>query len=228
MASFGVSENSLERLGRLTIPVHLGIYKVNNYERLKNNIVKTARENNIDVRGIHLPIDCLRYSLQKVREIIMFFRAELGCSKFVIHPNKNIVKFIPFFLNNCYGIELCIENFQWKRKKPFRSPLEIYEVCLQSDFLKMTFDTSHAEEIWFDHKVFSFFAHKVSVVHLSNRSGKEQHKPFNCGDGELNLVSFVKVLKRNFNWSGDIVLEYMPEYFDKVYQNLSYLERLLE
>ena len=93
----------------------------------------------------------------------------------------------------------------------------------------MTIDTCHIEDVWFDPKIMSFLLKHTKVIHLSNRAkGLGSHLPFNDQRGELNLVSFVKELKRRYEWSGTIVLEYMPEYSHKLFRNYHYVKQLIE
>jgi len=162
--------------------------------------------------------------------IISLFRYRFHCHKYVIHPNKGIENFINLYKNSGVAAQLCIENFQYRKKKEFRTPLQIIDACLRyGDQFKMTFDTSHSEKIWFDHKIMPYLLKYTSVIHLSNRApGIGSHMPFNSPKGELNLVGFVRDLKYRYNWHGDIILEYMSEYQDKLRKNYHYLKRLLE
>ena len=224
------SKDSLERLKNVSIPIQLSIPNFEIYQELKKKIVKIIKDNKKQVNVVHLPIDSLSQETENIIEIMDRFKNELLCEKFVIHPNRGITKFLYYFIDKREGdYQLCIENFSWKRKKELRSPLEIYDMCKNSDYLKITFDTSHAEEIWFDHKIFKYLVNKISVIHLSNRVGKKQHQPFNIATGDLQLVSFVKQLKNIFDWNGDIVLEYMPEcssYLDRDFEYLKNLTRV--
>jgi hypothetical protein len=93
----------------------------------------------------------------------------------------------------------------------------------------MTIDTSHIEDVWFDHRIMDYLLKFTKVIHLSNRAkGLGSHLPFNHTDGEINLISFVKELKYRYKWSGTIVLEYMPDYHTKLIKNCKYVEKLLE
>jgi len=227
--SFGITnKDSLERLKKISVPIQLSVFKLEIYEEFKKKVIKIIKDNKIQVNVVHLPVDLLSQEPESTIEMMEFLNNELLCEKFVIHPNRGVVQFLHYFINkkrSCY--QLCIENFPWRRKKELRSPLVIHDICKTSDILKIAFDTSHAEEVWFDHKVFKYLVDKISVIHLSNRVGKKQHQPFNKVNGDLQLVSFVKQLKKIFNWDGDIVLEYMPEYSSYLYRNLDYLERLI-
>lgn len=226
--SFGIRDkDSLERLKKVSVPIQLSMFQLDIYKELKKKVIKIIKDNKIQVNVVHLPINSLSQEPESNIEMMDLLNNELLCEKFVIHPNRGIVQFLHYFINKKSNYQLCIENFPWRRRKELRSPLEIHDICKTSDNLKIAFDTSHAEEVWFDHKVFKYLVDKISVIHLSNRVGKKQHQPFNEVNGDLQLVSFVKQLKRMFNWNGDIVLEYMPEYSSYLYRNLDYLERLI-
>lgn len=230
--SFGIkNEESLERLKNFhffNIPIQLSIDQSKICFELKESIVSIIKERNMQVRVVHLPIDCLSLRFDIIVELMDFFSCNIQSRKFVIHPNRGIIKFADYFIDcNKRTYELCIENFMWKRRKELRSPLQIYNVCQKFPNLKMTFDTSHAETIWFEHKIFSYFLPKISVVHLSNRVNRKGHRPFSVEGGELNLVGFVGKLRKGYMWSGDIVLEYMSEYAEKLPKNWSHLNKLL-
>ena len=105
------------------------------------------------------------------------------------------------------------------------------EWCIHyPEVLKMVIDTSHIEEIWMSHMIMPTLLRHTSVIHLSNQSKEKaigKHLPFNHPEGMFNLVSFVRMLKHNYKWEGDLVLEYMPEYKHKLVKNKEYIERLL-
>lgn len=229
--SFGIgNKESLERLKNFhffNIPIQLSLDQSKICFELKESIVSIMKERNMRARVVHLPIDCLSLKFDIIIELMDFFSYNIQSQKFVIHPNRGIIKFADYFISCKRSYELCIENFMWKRKKELRSPLQIYSICQKFPNLKMTFDTSHAETIWFEHKIFSYFLPEISVVHLSNRVNRKGHRPFSVEGGELNLVGFVGKLRKTYMWSGDIVLEYMPEYAEKLPKNWSHLNKLL-
>jgi len=227
--SFGISnKDSLERLKKISVPIQLSVFQLEIYKELKKKVIKIIKDNEIQVNVVHLPLNSLSQEPESTIEMMDLLNNELLCEKFVIHPNKGIVQFLHYFINEKRShYQLCIENFPWRRRKELRSPLIIHDICKTSDNLKIAFDTSHAEEVWFDHKVLKYLVDKISVIHLSNRMGKKQHQPFNVTNGDLQLESFVKQLSRIFQWNGDIVLEYMPEYSSYLYRNLDYLQRLI-
>ncbi len=234
------SDNRQNDNGPIPQSIQLALYKYELYQEQKKKIFKAISRSHTHVKVAHMPLDFLRHESQLMIEMIKELRDELGVFKFIVHPNKGIKTFIPFFIdNNIKDVQLCIENFPWRKKKKLRNPLKIIEYIgwmreanlwngagpVENVFLCL--DTSHTEDLWFEYQLMYHLLPYVSVIHLSNREGRNQHLPFNTGKGDLNLVGFVKDLKKRYNWSGDIVLEYMPEYRYKLSQNAEYIQRLL-
>jgi len=228
--SHGFGEDNRYHQNFMPEKIQLAVYKYSPFMENKESVAKQITENNIQVKVVHLPLDTLRRNAKDIHKLITFCNNELKAYKFVIHPNKNVFTFIDYFLKNVdrYN-QLCIETFAWKVKKAIRSPLEIIEICSPKfPRLAMTLDTSHIEQIWFDHRILPMLLKYTTVIHLSNRAkGFGQHLPFNSPNGDLNLVSFVRSLKHTYHWTGSLVLEYMPEYQNKLIKNKNYIERLL-
>jgi hypothetical protein len=229
--SYGFGNNGLESVNSINFPAQIGVYKFEEWLKIKDDLVKKLKECKVNIRVVHLPVDSLRFTTKEILEIIDLFLIEFACTKYVIHPNKGIEKFVEEQSKKTISsmFELCIENFPYKSKKPLRSPLNIYELCNKFSNVRMTFDTSHADEIWFDYKIFGYFLSKISVIHLSNRRREKRqiHTNFNMDHADLNLVGFVKDLKKRYDWSGDIVLEYMSEYKHHLEKNLQYVNKLV-
>ena len=231
--SYGFGEDNRYNLESIPDKIQLAVYKYDPFMKMKDEVVKAIERNGTNVKVIHLPLDTLRREKKEIMELIEFGATKLGCNKFVVHPNKFINQFIDHFLKSAYPwCKLCIETFQWRKKKEIRGPLEIVERCIDRrhnfGMLSMTLDTSHMESIWFDHKIMPTLLRYTSVIHLSNKArGVGSHLPFNSPHGELKLVGFVRDLKYRYNWSGDLVLEYMPDYRNKLMKNKLYIERLL-
>lgn len=225
--SYGIRDESIDWIKDIRAPIQLGVFHSSVFNDFRLAASEELRKNKIEVVVVHLPIDCARLTPYEIFEIMDYYKDQHGVMKFVIHPNQGIEKFVNDFAIRTPIYELCIENFQWRRKKPLRTPLNIHDMCRLADNIKMAFDTSHAEDIWFDKKIFSYFIDKVSIIHLSNRTGKIKHKPFNCMDGDINLVAFVRDLRREYDWSGVLVLEYSKDYRHKLYENIAYLEKIL-
>jgi len=234
--SYGFGFDNRYNLNSIPKNIQLAVYKSDKFWPNSQEMEKQLKENDISVNVVHLPLDTLRQEPNDIFKIIDFCHSRFECSKFVIHPNKNVRNFVSYYKNyykQSTNITLCIENFQWRKKKELRSPLEIIgfieyiENRNHEKNLALTFDTSHAEDIWFDDRTLSYLLRYISVIHLSNRIGRKQHLPFNVSRGDLNLVGFVQKLKYRYHWNGDIVLEYMPEYHEKLFKNYKYLQKLI-
>lgn len=226
--SFGFEDDNRYKIKIEEVPknIQLSIWK---YDSFSESKIQLLKDNNISINAIHLPFDILRRYSHHMIEWIEHLYQITKTTKFIIHPNKNIIEFINFWIFNQSKKEmpeykLYIENFQWRKKKIMRTPLDIVEYCIQyPNYLGLCLDTSHTEEIWFESKIMRTLLKHSSLIHLSNRYGKMSHMPFNIGKGNLNLISFVNNLKYT-GWSGDIILEYMPQYNNKLIKNYYYLK----
>jgi hypothetical protein len=229
--SYGVGNTNLDMLDEIEFPIQLGIYNYEAWVQIKHDLIKKLKETNINIRVVHLPINSLRYSTREILNIIDVFVTEFECDKFVIHPNKGIQQFLKEQSNTTISsmVEISIENFPYKSRKALRTPLHIHDMCNLYSNVKMTFDTSHADDIWFDYKIFSYLIDKISIIHLSNRIKTSNliHTNFNIDNGDINLVGFVKDLRKRYNWSGELVLEYKSEYKHHLEKNFKYIERLI-
>ena len=230
--SYGFGKDNRYNLKNIPENIQLALYKYDMYSEANLDLLE---KNNINVNVVHLPLDTLKRPPDEMVNLMDTIHKKVGTEKFVIHPNKLIKSFISYFITHHVGggtlpkYKLCVENFQWRKKKEMRSPLEIMTYAIENPyFIKMCLDTSHTEEIWLDHKILYTMLPYISVIHLSNRNKKERtsHMPFNSGKGDLNLMAFVNNLKF-VNWSGDLVLEYMAEYRDKLFKNYYFLEETL-
>jgi len=231
--SYGFSEDNRYRLKTIPTEIQLALYKYKLYKDNRDFILNTLKDNGTKVRAVHLPLDTMYTPHEKILEMISDLFEATGCENFVVHPNNGIDTFLSYVGRWATPKNMCVETFGWRKKKVYRSPLEIIDACKKyGDVFNnvwMVIDTSHLEDVWFDHKIMPYLLRYTKVIHLSNRS-KEfgQHLPFNSSKGELNLVSYVRDLKYRYKWSGDIVLEYMPEYHDRLIKNCYYVKKLLE
>ena len=171
--SQGISSESRYSLNFSPDSIQLALYKYEFYKRDKELILSYLDEYKPTIRVVHLPIDSFRYGFCDIEDIIKLFREKYNCKKFVIHPNKGIEYFISQFNNGKNDVELCVENFQYRKKKRYRTPLDIIDVCIRNgSYIRMTLDTSHTDLLWFDHKVLPYILKYTSVIHLSNTSNK--------------------------------------------------------
>jgi sugar phosphate isomerase/epimerase len=228
--SYGFGEDNRYNLENIPDNIQWALYK---YEMFKETDLEFLERNNINVNVVHLPLDTLKRDIGDMLDLMNLINKKVKTRKFVIHPNKFIISFLDYFVDymgEYPRYQLCVENFQWRKKKELRSPLEILEWCIKyPNHIGMCIDTSHTEETWFDHKIIThLLIPHTKVIHLSNRNDAErkQHMPFNTGNGNLNLMGFINHLKF-IKWKGDLVLEYMAEYREKLYKNYFFLKEYL-
>lgn len=232
--SYGFGVENRYNLEEIPPSVQLASYKLDPLMEHQDRIIETLKKAETETLVVHLPLDTLRQKSHEIIALIFKFNQKLACQHFVIHPNKGIEDFLDYYRGNRltkgkYDYTLCIETFQWRKKKKIRSPLDIMEYCIKYPEFSMCVDTSHIESLWFDHKIMRSLLKYTTVIHLSNRAkGHGSHMPFNSPHGDLNLVRFVKDLKNLYHWNGIIVLEYMPEHQHKLMKNYHYIKRLIE
>ena len=142
-------------LRQIPVPIQLALYQYDIYIQNRNMILKEIKENFNKIKVVHLPIDTLKVPFEKVYDMVRDIFIQCGCKNFVIHPNKNIENFLQDF-RTIPLVSLCVETFAWKKKKVYRTPLEIIEACLRYKNVWMTIDTCHIEELWFDPKILSY------------------------------------------------------------------------
>lgn len=232
--SYGFGEDNRYKLDEVPESIQLAAYKYDRFKEQEDYILTILNKIGTQVPVFHLPLDTTKREPNEILSLMALWNHHYGTTDFIIHPNKNIKRFLMFYLENklhpgTVPYRLAIETFQWKKKKELKSPLEIIDKCIRYyPHVSMCIDTSHIEDVWFDYKIMGFLLEHTTVIHLSNRSKKYgQHLPFNSEKGDLNLVGFVKDLKNRYKWNGTIILEYMPDYHDKLRKNAEYVSRLL-
>jgi len=232
--SYGFGDDNRYNLYDIPRDIQLALFKYKNYIDQREQIISALKAAETNVHTIHLPLDTMKRPSEDMINVIKDLNLSLGCSNFIVHPNKGFTKFSRHFIsafamNTKYNCRLTVETFQWRKRKELRSPLDILETCIKYPKMDMCIDTSHIESLWMDYKIMRTLLKYTTVIHLSNRAkGHGSHMPFNSPHGDLNLVGFVKELKRRYKWNGIIVLEYMPEHQGKLIKNYYYIKKLLE
>ena len=156
------------------------------------------------------------------KEIADFAKA-LRVRTITLHPNnvnkdegtqKKALENLEYFtsLQNDEVI-YCIETFEGKRRV-FTSDETV------SFNLPMTLDTSHIRD---DEKIWSLlkgYKQNIKNVHLSAKGGNKQHLPIDTFCKEV--VSYLIESK----WDGNVVLEYLFEFHDRMLNDLKSLEAM--
>lgn len=110
-------------------------------------------------------------------------------------------------------IIFCIETFEGKRRVFTPDETAVFN-------LPMTLDTSHIrndKEIW---SLLKNYKENIFNVHLSAREGNKKHLPID------NLCKEVVGYLVKNNWEGNVILEYMFEFHDKLLSDLELLKTM--
>jgi hypothetical protein len=116
------------------------------------------------------------------------------------------------------------ENFKYKKKKMLKTPLHILKSCG-----RITLDTSHLDDEWLkSENLLKYLLMNADILHLSqreNNSSLSEHKPINF-PGMIPMGIIIKTLRQYH--IKEIVLEYMPEYIDRLIKDYFSLPTALE
>lgn len=193
------------------------------FENVKiEDVVSPFRKLKIKCGSVHMPhariTDTFLFesTLKKTIEIVK----ALDCNIIVVHPSfAKLEQAMAFIENNVLpvlemnSIHLCWETFSSKRR--FLSGLdEIANFCSRSKWCRACFDFSHVHEG--QEKILDEidkYLNLIEIFHVSNRikNQKLQHLPLFHEKADLDFHQFFRFLKKQ-NYSGGIVLEYLPQY----------------
>lgn len=225
--SFEKIEQVEERFSNLNVPVELALpYYWGIYEAIRMHLKEIAekiKSFHVEVLAIHAvqaPITNEEFRIWGTE--IADFAKVLNVRIITVHPNninknqanqeralKNMEYFRRLYKNE---IVFCIETFTGKRR--VFDPDEILEFNLP-----MTLDTAHIEDdkkIWY---LLRNYKENIMNIHLSSKGNNQHHLPIDnfCKD-------VVDYLMKN-EWSGSTVLEYLPEFHNRIVADLRTLER---
>ncbi len=189
------------------------------------HIKETCDSFNINIPTIHAPTVDVFHSdfLQVIKEIKRIYNVNL----ISIHPQKGdsilAMAKLEEYAESIENLDIILayENFPSSagKKKWIHLPTEMY-LRFTLPFLKLTFDTSHLNSPKDCIEEFDAVADKVAVVHLSDTARGKQHQPL--GTGCIPYKRFVNHLK-NMGFQGPVVIEYMPEYEDRLIEDVGRL-----
>lgn len=159
----------------------------------------------------------------------------LGCAKIVVHPsrgvlNNNIDKFITSILDpllQAENVYILWETFSSQRR--FLSGIEeIASFCRHKANHYACYDFTHIhkpqEEV---EEEVGLFLDQIKSFHVSNRCGRQQHLPVFSQEGDLDFHRIIGMLKRE-GFVGTLVLEYMPQFHDRLGEDALLLRDLVE
>jgi len=226
--SFDRIEQVKERYANLRVPVEVALpYYWDIYEPVRAHLgeivekFKSYGTEALSIHAVQAPITDERFRIWG-KEIADFAIA-LGTKTITLHPNninrkdraqKEALKNLEYFAGvYTDDIVFCIETFEGKRR--VFTPDETV-----SFNLPMTLDTSHIkdnEKIW---GLLKNYKENILNVHLSAREGSKQHLPIDNFCKEI--VNYLIESK----WEGNVILEYLPEFHDRILTDLKSLEAI--
>lgn len=224
--SFDRIEQIEERYFNLKAPVEIALpYYWDIYEPIRMHlkaIAEKIKAFNADILGIHAvqaPITNEKFRVWG-KEIVDF-ATMLSVKVVTLHPNNvnkdkmlqemalgNLKYFADLYKNKTV---FCIETFEGKRR--VFTPDEIVRFNLP-----MTLDTAHIRDnkkIW---DLLEDYKENIITVHLSAKEGNRQHLPIDSFCKEV--VSYLIENK----WSGNVILEYLPEFHGRMLTDLGSLK----
>jgi len=224
--SFERIEQVEERYAHLNVPVEVALpYYWDIYEPVREHLAKIGEKIKsynamvLSIHAVQAPITDGKFKIWG-KEIIDFAKA-LGVRTVTLHPNnvnkdkvvqEEALKNLEYVTELYNGeIVFCIETFEGKRR--VFTPDEIV-----SFNLPMTLDTSHIrdnEKIW---SLLKGYMDNILNIHLSARKGDKQHLPIDSFCKEV-----VSYLIKN-KWSGNVILEYLPEFHGQIITDLASLK----
>ncbi len=224
--SFDRIEQVEERYSNLNVPVEVALpYYWDIYEPIRGHLseiaekIKSYHAEALSIHAVQAPITDEKFKIWG-KEMADFAKL-LGVKTVTLHPNnvnkdkavqeralENLKYFTDLYKDD---VVFCIETFEGKRR--VFTPDEI-----TSFNLPMTLDTSHIRD---DAKVWSLikdYKERILNVHLSAREGTNQHLPIDsfCKD----VVNYLVENK----WDGNVILEYLFEFHERMLDDLRSLE----
>jgi len=224
--SFDKIEQIEERYLNLSVPVEVGLpYYWDIYEPVRGHlkdIAEKIKSYGIEVLSVHAvqaPITDERFRTWG-KEIADFAR-DLGVKTITLHPNninrkdemqKEALKNLEYFAGlYSSDVVFCIETFEGKRRGFTPDKTTMFN-------LPMTLDISHIrdnEKIW---SLLKSYKENILNVNLSAREGSRQHLPID------NFCKEVVNYLIESKWAGNVILEYLFEFHNKMLSDLELLK----
>lgn len=220
--SFNSIEQVEERYSNLNVPVEIALpYYWDIYEHLSGiaDRIKAFRTEVLSIHAVQAPITDKKFRTWG-KEIADFARM-LDVKTITLHPNnvnkdkdvqKEALENLEYFADlHKNEIIFCIETFTGKRR--VFTPDETV-----SFNLPMTLDTSHMRDDKKTWNLLKDYKENIMNVHLSAKEGSKQHLPIDSFCREI--VSYLIESK----WGGNVILEYLPEFHDRLSEDLQTLK----
>lgn len=226
--SFNKIEQVEERYSNIKVPVEVALpYYWDIYEPIRVHLTEIAdkiRSYRTEVLSVHAVQSYITDENFLIwgKEIADFAKA-INTTNITLHPNnvkkgksaqeyaiRNLKYFADLYKDE---IVFCIETFKGSRR--VFTPDEIVNFNLP-----MTLDTSHIHD---DKKIWGLlkdYGENIKNVHLSAKDGNKQHLPID------NFCKEVVIYLMKNKWNGNVILEYLPEFHNRLLTDLEFLQTI--
>jgi sugar phosphate isomerase/epimerase len=228
LASKFVYSNDYDFSNFADLGIQLSFYKKKQFFSIDHcKLRQKLEELNIKVFSVHAPtIDVLD---EEFLDVLKFIKEEYEVDLISIHPQRGnkemaLAKFKELTREIVeIGVTLAYENFSMESNKWIASARDMYS-AFNEHFLKLTYDTSHADVESSLNEV-ELCLSKIEVIHLSDQIKGDEHLPI--GAGKYPVFELLSLLKAK-QYSGYIVLEYMPWYEKQLRGDIEKVEAFLK
>lgn len=183
------------------------------------------------INSVHLP-NGLTVGDFKEGGIVHHVHEVLDVKLFNIHPWCPDLKLIIEEVLENWDYTLCLETFKLRTDKignPMRQLAEFGRYMIESERIGLTLDLTHIEPEAMNYTFARGLLQFVRMIHMSQTIGKEKHQPIFTTTGlnfdARNVVG--KLLSLPVLPVQEIVLEYAPEFKNKLYKHSQWLTNLI-
>jgi len=227
--SFNTLDQFAARYRACALPIELALpYRMTDYELVGPHLPELAdslRKWRTPILSVHAPQGRLAEpGFRTWAEEVGRFASLLGVREITVHPSRfqkdrPVHEIQHRVLEICRGIEaaysvsFCLETFMGSKR--------LFSV---GDIMRlerpMTLDVAHlhdTEVVW---RIVHEYHPHVSTVHLSGKGGHRRHH-LPIDDECLQVVEALV----GYGWQGNVVLEYLPEYHDRLEDDSELLQQ---
>lgn len=202
--------------------IHLGFFSFKDFYNYKDKI-----NGNTKISSGHLPAIVKGYDEKDLEDYIIWFKKRIKSKlkKLVVHPNPGIMNLISYIPHEILeNTKICIENFPYRKRKVYRTPLDI--IVVGSEYMGFCLDLAHLDQAWQNLTIIKNLICYADIVHFSNIiSKKKTHLPI--GKGKINITDILSFIKQT-NLDLEISLEYGLYYKDFLVVDYMYLLKYFE
>ncbi|MCS7193215.1 MAG: sugar phosphate isomerase/epimerase [Candidatus Kryptonium sp.] len=229
--SFDTFDQFEERFRKTRVPIELALpYQMGNYNRIRNRLPELAnllREWGTKVLSVHAPQGKLTDpDFPKWAMEVGWFAALIGVKEITLHPSRcpneaerlmwqeEIVHILKQLQAVC-EVTFALETFEGKKR--LFTPYDIIHYGLP-----MVLDVAHIHNHSDVMSIIEQYHASIVTVHLSAKGEEKHHLPI-----DEECLEVVEKLQE-YRWEGNIILEYLPEYHNRLEEDLNLLREMFE